>query len=134
MRRNLVLIAALLVVGAVAFGQQAATEDAYAKSVAIGKVYTHPLGYRILYLRSTMDWGEMYVPVSWFGWKTGSKAEVVWGNEANYPYFTIYWVNGKFDHVRLYLRSNPEDISWGIMDQGLDLSRQFNVQEPPKDF
>ncbi len=134
MRRNLVPLAALLLLGSIAYAQEAKQPDVFAKTVDIGKIYTHPLGYRILYLRSTLDWGEMYVPMTWFKWSGVGKGEVVWGNDPAYPYLVIYWVDGKFANIRLFLRSDPTDISYGVLDPTIDLSKQFDVQEPPKNF
>ena len=117
-----------------AFAQQDADHDVYVKSVRIARVYPSGLGYRILYFKSTMEYAEMYVPVTWFSFKSGAKANVIWGESAEFPYFTIFYVDGKFDRIVLYLHANMHDVTWGTLPPGMDLSSQFNVQEPPRDF
>lgn len=134
MRRPLILAAAALLIAAATVLAQQTDPDAFVKTVRIGRIYTHPLGYRIIYLKSGSEWGEMYIPIGWFSTSGLGKAEAVWGNDPAYPYLSIYYANGKFERIRLYLRSDPRDPSWGTIDPGLDLSKQFSVQEPPKEF
>jgi hypothetical protein len=109
-------------------------QDAFVKTVPIAKIYAHPLGYRILYFKSTYEYAEMYVPMKWFSAAIG-QAQIVWGNTPGYPYFTIVWADGKFDHIRLYLYDSLQHSSWGELDdKGADLSATFNVQGPPLEF
>jgi hypothetical protein len=133
MRRTVVFLVLLLLACSAGFSQQN-VRDMYVKTVHIDKVYPHSLGYRILYFKSTMEYGEMYIPSSWFSFAGAGKMNVVWGSSRTYPYLTIYYADGKFDHIVLFLNSNLQDLSWGILPAGIDLSKQFNVQEPPKDF
>ena len=104
------------------------------KTVPIARVYPHALGYRILYFTSRMEYREMYVPLTWFSFSGTNKANVVWGNTDEFPYLAIYYVDGKFDRILLYLHSNMHDVTWGSLPPGIDLARQFDVQEPPRDF
>ena len=136
MRKHLAAITAVLLLLAcsAAFAQEKASQDVYVKTIPIAKIYTHPLGYRILYFKSDLQYGEIYVPITWFSWSGQGRANVVWGQTREFPYLTIYYADGTFDHIKLYLQSNMHHISWGTMDPGLDLSAKFNVQEPPKDF
>ena len=134
MRRTAALVILFALVCFAASAQQSAERKAYSKTVAIAKVYPHSLGYRILYFRSDMQYGEMYVPGSWFKFGAAGKVAVVWGSTAEFPYFTIYYLDGKFDRIVLYLHSNMKDPTWGTLPAGIDLSAQFDVQEPPRDF
>ena len=134
MRRVAALIVVLLLAGAAAFAQQTAGRSVYVKTIPIAKIYPHPLGYRILYFRSTLDYAEMYVPLSWFTWGGTGKAAVVWGDSAEFPYLSIYYLDGKFDRIMLYLQPNMHHVPWGKLPAGFDLTARFNVQEPPRDF
>ncbi len=99
------------------FAQTSDVSDMYVKSVPISKVYNLKRGFRIVYMKNDMQMQVFYVPQTWFETAavTGSapKAEVLYGQEASYPYFSIFWVNDKFDHIRLYLKSDLNDPSWG---------------------
>jgi hypothetical protein len=138
MKRVIILlaVAAFALACVPAFSQAARTDpqDAFVKTVHIAKIYAHTLGYRILYFKSTFEYGDMWVPISWF--KQGvDKAEIIFGNEPAYPYFTIVWADGKFDHVRLYVRDSLSHQTWSELDdKGQDLSGKFNVQGPPLEF
>jgi hypothetical protein len=140
MKKALVLLAVAalaLAAAAPAFSQarRADPTDAFVKTVPIAKIYTHVLGYRILYFKSTFEYAEMYVPIGWF--KAGvEKAEIIQGNEPSYPYFTLVWADGKFDHVRLYVRDSLMHPSWGELTavDASQIAGNFNVQGPPLDF
>jgi hypothetical protein len=134
MRRTAVVAVLVLLACAVAFAQEKADQNVYVKSVRIAKVYPHALGYRILYFKSTLEYAEMYVPIQWFSFSGTSKANVIWGETAEFPYFSIYYKDGKFDRILLYLHSDMHDVTWGALAPGIDLTRQFDVQEPPRDF
>jgi hypothetical protein len=134
MRRTAIVAILVLLVCSAAFAQQNDDRDVYVKSVRIARVYPHALGYRILYFKSTLEYAEMYVPLKWFSFGGEGKANVIWGESAEFPYLTIYYVDGKFDRILLYLHANMHDVTWGTLPPGIDLARQFDVQEPPRDF
>jgi hypothetical protein len=134
MRRIVFLVMLLVVACSVGFAQQRAERQVYVKTVPIAKVYPHALGYRLLYFTSRLTYAEMYVPGSWFKFDGAGMGAVVWGNTDEYPYLAIYYADGKFDRIVLYLHENMKHITWGVLPQGMDLSAEFNVQEPPRDF
>lgn len=138
MKKALMLLAVLAFALACvpAFSQAARKDpqDAFVKTVPIAKIYSHRLGYRILYFKSTFEYAEMYVPMKWF--KVGvDQAQIAWGNDPAYPYFTIVWADGKFDHIRLYVRDSLSHPTWSELDdKGADISARFDVQGPPLEF
>src|SRR5512147_126232 len=104
MKKALVAAAALvLLAGLPLFAQtQAQTErQTYYKTIPILKIWLHPLGYLIQYVNSKQQVDQMYVPLTWFNKGINSKAEILYGAGKEYPYLTIYWVDGKFDHMRI---------------------------------
>jgi hypothetical protein len=134
MRRTAFLVLLLVFACSAAFAQQRAEQKVYVKTVPIAKVYPHALGYRILYFKSTLEYGEMYVPSAWFKFDGVGKGALVWGNTDEFPYMAIYYADGKFDRIVLYLHKNMQHISWGSLPPGIDLASKFDVQEPPRDF
>ena len=105
----------------------------FVKTVSIIKVYSHSAGYKVLYLKSNMDLGEFYVPMHWFTSAAG-KGEIVWGDQPAYPYFSIFWVDGKFDHIRLYLHKNIESETWGMLREASVDENVFEVEELNLEF
>ncbi len=135
-KAGFVLAAALLMLASVpAIAQaQAYPKDAYYKEMPIIKIWSHQLGYKIQFWSSKSTVNEIYVPLTWFNKGSDSKADIFYGNEPHYPYFAIYWVDGKFDHIDIYALNNYNSLTWGVLESATDLSSQFNVQDVPKDF
>jgi hypothetical protein len=102
----------LLMLALAAFGQE--EPQVYVKSVPILKIFSHSLGYKVLYMKSNMKVAEIYLPHTWFA-KSGGKAEMVFGKDPSYPYFSVFYLNGKFDFIRLYVIDDVKDLSWGIL-------------------
>ena len=103
------------------------TSEFYPKTMAINKVYPHTMGYKVEYIKSNRTLGSFYAPTSWFK-KAAGYGEIVYGQGSQYPYATFYYKDGKIDHFRLYLVSNFNDISWGVL-RGSDYTKQFDVNE-----
>ena len=73
--------------------------------------------------------------MDWFSTSANSKAEVVYDTNPAFPYFSIFWENGEFHHIRLYLEENRDAESWG--DKPLTeeiLSRFENTETLDPDF
>ena len=110
-------------------GAQQQRDDVYAKTIPIVKIYGHQFGYKIVYSTSNLRLHTMYVPNRWFV-RAGSKGQVVWGDSPEYPYFTVFWRNGEFNLIRLYVHQNLGNSSWGILRGGEELRQLFEVEEP----
>lgn len=108
-------------------------KEAYVKTAHIAAIALHPLGYRLTYLRTDNTWGNLYVPLTWFGGVV-AKADIGFGFGPQYPYFSIFWVDGVFDHISIHAMENYQDPTWMVLDPSIDLSAQFGAQEPSKDF
>ena len=136
-RAGIVLAAGLLLMSSLpSFAQQANEypKDAYYKVVPLVKVWMHQLGYMVQFWNSKSQIADIYIPITWFNQGPASKADIIYGNEPAYPYLSIVWVDGKFDHVKLYVLNNYNSLTWGVLSQAADLTSQFNVQEVPKEF
>ena len=114
----------LLMLALAAFGQE--QPKVYVKSVPILKIFSHPEGYKVLYMKSDMKVGEFYIPHSWLS-KAGGKAEMVFGRNPSYPYFSVFYRDGKFDYVRLYVIDDVKDLSWGILRKTEASNAAFGV-------
>jgi hypothetical protein len=137
MKKAVILFAVgfILLASLPAFSQaQNYPKDAYLKSVPILKVWVHPLGYMVQFFNSKSQVSELYVPLSWFNKGSLSKADLIYGNEKGFPYFTIYWVDGAFDHIALYVLPDFRSLTWGVLSTAEDFTDKFNVQDVPKEF
>ena len=140
----LVIAGTLLLVGISAFAQAQAAQtsspqqmypkEAYVKNVPLIRIFVHPLGYKLLYWRSDMTIGEMYVPLKWFTGGVTATAEITYGITPDRPYVSIAWVDGKFDHISINAQEDMTGPTWGVLDASVNLTTQFNLQEPPRDY
>jgi len=115
-----------LLLGALGFAQEQESK-VYFKSVPILKILSHPEGYKVLYMKGDMQVGEFYVPHKWFS-RAGGKAEIVFGDDPSYPYFTVFYRDGKIDYIRLYVIDDVKDISWAILRKTEASNAAFNVE------
>jgi hypothetical protein len=133
------LLLAALLFAALVLPVAAEESEYFVKTIYIARVYPHPLGYKVIYTKSSMDIGETFLPLKWFSASTGkdgvmAKGELIWGNDTSYPYLAVYWKGGKFSHVRLFLKTNYSDPTWGTMDSNADYSKNFDIEEPKLEF
>jgi hypothetical protein len=110
MKRTAIVLA-LLVIAAV--GLSAETSAFYPVRVDVVKVYTHGEGLLVIYRKGSADIGQCYLPARWF--VSGGKAELVRGNDPSFPYMSIFYKDGKFDHLRLYVIADSRDTMWGVL-------------------
>lgn len=146
----LILAGALLLVSSSAFAQaqpaqsaqpaqppsaqQGYAKEAYVKNIACFKILVYKLGYEVRYFKGDMSVGIIYVPLKWFSGGITAQAFLTYGNGPERPYVSIAWVDGKFDHITINAMENMLDRTWGQLDPSLNLTAQFDIQEPPKEF
>lgn len=127
----LILILALVMLSS------ATTSPYFAKSVIITRIYPHKLGYKVLYMGNDMKNREAYIPSSLFREqkdKTKKKSIIFKGYNKAFPYMTILWKNGEFSHIKLYLKSNYSDVSWGAFNNPDDHDEKFKNADLKFDF
>jgi len=110
----------------------------YVKTVPISKVYLHNLGYRVVYQKSDLNFGIFYVPKRWFDLagteRAEPKAELVLANEPSIPYFSIFWKDGQFSHIRLYLHRSLNHDSYGDLKDPASLNDKFEIESLDLEF
>ena len=100
----------------------------------IAKIWLHPLGYKVIFLKGDADVGEIYLPLNWFGNGPSSKADLTYGNDPGYPYFSIFWADCKFDHISLHVMASFTHPTWGEIEAVNDMKGKFDVKEIPLEF
>jgi len=130
MKRSIfvIIIVILFMLPFISFAQE--VENIYVRSIPIVKILSHPLGYKIFYITSSDELAFMYTPKEWFS-QAGGKGSIIWGRTNEYPYFSIFWINNEFSHIKLFLKENLSDPTWGVLEatnsQVLD---KFSVEAP----
>ncbi len=110
MKRTAIVLAILVVAAACLAAEASAF---YPVRVDVVKVYTHGDGVLVIYRKGSADIGQCYIPARWF--ISGGKAEQVRGNDASFPYMSVFYKDGKFSHLRLYVKADSHDPMWGVL-------------------
>ena len=119
--KKAIFIALLLVVAATLIAEESTM---FVKTVPIKRVYPHRLGYRVLYLKANLDFEEFFVPLKWANF-SGGKAEIFIGDAPSFPYFSVFYKDGEFSYIRLYLHESRNHETWGVMKLSDDYDDKF---------
>ncbi|MGL1891503.1 MAG: hypothetical protein OCD02_07730 [Spirochaetaceae bacterium] len=105
----------------------------YTKHVVITRIYPHQLGYKVIYMANNLEYREIYLPNELFT-KDVDRSKIFKGYDKAYPYMTVFWNNGEFSHVKLYLKSDFNDITWGVFQNPTAHDENFKNPDLKFDF
>lgn len=111
MRRSLIALVLFALIGSASLCAEESRY--YPVTVQVVKIFAHADGYEVVYRKGTADTAAIYIPVRWF--VPGGKAELIRGTGPTYPYLVVFYKDGAFDHLRLYVQADIKDQSWGIL-------------------
>jgi hypothetical protein len=128
------VLTVLLVAGSPIFAQ---TDDRkkhdseyYYKNVAIEKIYPYRNGYLIQYRRGLNRIEKAYLPLEWFTTSAGRGEIITLPKGKTWPSLTVYYKNGEFSHVRLYVHHMASHETWGTIPQNVNIDSQFeNIED-----
>ena len=133
-----VIFAVFMVAGLPVFAQEEQKEeknepaDYYYKNITLEKIYLYRRGYVIQYRRGLNQIGRAYLPLEWFS-STASKGEIINLPAGNsWPSMSIYYNEGEFSHVRLYVHRSSAHRTWGTIPQNVNLDSRFDDVEDLK--
>ncbi|SIP96502.1 hypothetical protein SAMN05920897_1027 [Alkalispirochaeta americana] len=118
----------LLAVPAFAQDQGGADSSLLAMTVQVQRVYPHRLGYKVIYSRSDLYPGVVYMPGRWFTEAAG-KAEIIYTSHPSAPYLTVFYRNGEVSHLRLVVQSSRTHRTWGALPSSQDPRDAFESDE-----
>jgi hypothetical protein len=125
--RKLIIAVIFLAVISPVFAQnrfQDAT-NVYYVNLPVEKVYPTSQGYVILY-RTQRGFATLGIPNAWFKEAAGKADIVKLPIGSDWPTLSIFYADGEFSHLRLYIQRSRGHSSWGHIPQGTDLSRYFS--------
>jgi hypothetical protein len=104
-------------------------EGSYAITVSLERVYPYRKGYVVKYSRGMGKISDAYLPVEWFE-GTGKKGDLILlGSGTDWPHMTVFYKDGKFSHVRLYVRKERGHESWGDVPLNVNIDDRFEGVE-----
>lgn len=129
-----IFIVALLVVMVAGFSIGQETQETgeneselFVHTVYLNQVFRHRLGFKVTYTAENLDFKQVYIPASWFTQAAG-KGEIINTDSGSAPYMDVYYRNGEFSHVRLFVRANPFHVTWGRLEDEPNVEEKFNKE------
>jgi hypothetical protein len=99
--------------------------NVYYANVPVEKIYLAGTGYIVQYRRATSQIGTIGIPYNWFT-DSGSVAELVkLPKGPNWPNMSVFYKDGNFSHIRLYVHWQASHQTWGVTPMGADVSKWF---------
>ena len=124
-----------LAVGLPVFAQNQRDErdsEYYYVNITLEKVFPYRKGYIVQYKKGMFQYGRAYLPATWFT-DADSLGEVITLPPGKaWPSLTIYYKNGVFSHVRLYIHRMQSHESWGNISPNINLDDKFDHIESIK--
>ncbi len=125
MKRLVAGILLLFIVGL--FAASADESKMFVVTKMISKIYTHRLGFKVVFLKNDLSQGEFYVPMRWFD-DAGGKGMLIKGKEPVFPFFSIFWYEGEFHHIKLYAQANLAHETWGSLEHKPGIESNFDIE------
>jgi len=115
------------------FAQNNSGDDSkvYYVNVPVEKIYPTNNGY-VIYYRTQTGITTVGLPYSWFNEAAGKADLVRLPPGTNMPSMSVFYRDGEFSHVRVYIHRNRNHFTWGSIPQGIDTSRFFTDEDTLK--
>jgi hypothetical protein len=109
------------------------TSELYYVNVPIEKVYPYKLGYVVVFRKGINTLGRAYIPYEWFRAGTDKKAELVEiGGGKTWPCMSIFYKEGAFHSVRIYVARRKSHQTWGRISSNVNIDDRFEGVEEVK--
>jgi len=104
-------------------------DSMYYINVPVERIIPTKTGYIIQYRSSGNTLAVIGIPNEWFTDAAGSAEMIKLPIASDWPTMSIFYVNGKFSHIRIYVHPAKSHRTWGNVPQGTDVSRFFTDKE-----
>lgn len=102
--------------------------DMFYVNIPVEKIYPYSKGYVVVY-RNNTQLAETYIPLEWFSGPEGKADLIRLSSGKRWPYLTVFYKDGEFSHLRLYVRREVTHETWGNIPLGVNLDSQFESVE-----
>ena len=103
--------------------------DLYYLNVPIEKVYPYRKGYVVLYRKGANNLGRAYIPFEWFRNNVGKAQLIQIGDGKAWPCMSVFFKEGAFYGVRLYVSRRPSHLTWGMISSIVNIDDRFEGVE-----
>ena len=101
----------------------------YYINVPIEKVYPYRLGYVVLYRKGPNTLGRVYIPFEWFRVHIRKAELIQLGDGNSWPSMSVFYKEGAFYGVRLYVAKRASHLSWGNIPSNVNIDDRFKDVE-----
>jgi len=131
MKRLIIVLIFLAVISPVFAQNQTIqrSDNFYYINVSIERIYPSGQGYVVQYTSTSNTLALIGIPSRWFSNAAGKAEMVNLAVASDWPTMTVFYEDGKFSHVRLYVHPAKSHLTWGNIPQGIDVSRYFADEE-----
>jgi len=133
--KKLIIVLVFLAVISPVFAQNNSDDSKKGKSnvyyltVTIEKIWLAGTGYVVQYRKSSTQIGTIGIPYNWFTSPDSAAEMVLLPKGPNWPYMSVFYIDGKFSHIRLYPHWQKSHQTWGVTPLGADVSRHFQEKD-----
>jgi hypothetical protein len=130
-----VVFAAILAAGSPLFAQQNSREgqesEYYYINISLEKIFPYRAGYVVQYRKggSVGRLATTYLPMEWFTYSAGKGEIVALTRGQGWPTMSVYYKNGEFSHVRLYVHRQMTHQTWGVVPQNVNIDDRFQNKD-----
>jgi hypothetical protein len=139
-KKIVLLVAVCIALASVpVFAQETVSSPYYYVNVPIQRIYPYRKGYVVTYRKGAIGSATTYLPIEWFeddnrGGDSADSASagapplgemLLLGPGTQWPYLAVYYKDGEFSHVRLYVRKERSHETWGDIQAGVNLDDRF---------
>jgi hypothetical protein len=104
--------------------------EIYYKNISLERIFPYRTGYVVQYRRG-FRLVNAYLPMEWFSNSAGKGEVIALPQGPSWPSMSVYYRDGEFSHVRLYVHRSPSHKTWGVIPQNVNIDDRFeNVKEP----
>ena len=101
----------------------------YYVNITLERIFPYRTGYVVQYKSGVNRINTVYIPNEWFT-NAAAKGEIInlpRGRE--WPSMSVYYKEGEFSHVRLYVHPMRSHQTWGTIPQNVNLDSRFENVE-----
>ncbi len=123
MKKLIITVALLVLLTCGAFAQVGPDDKSVRyETVQVYKVYDHPDAYVVMYYTKGIELGQVTLPTDWF--RPGNEKGVLRTLDTSdfTPYLLLQYTDGAFSKVIMTMPADRENVSWGVIDDGLDVN------------
>ncbi|MDR1388539.1 MAG: hypothetical protein LBJ31_00990 [Treponema sp.] len=103
--------------------------DLYYVTVPIEKVYPYRKGYVVVYRRGANRVAQAYIPFEWFRANVKKADLIQIGYGSTQPCLSVFYKEGKFHYVRLYVSRQKSHATWGLIPSIINIDDRFEGLE-----